>query len=180
MLESGFSSGAALPTQYSRLHHWLEPVCRGFALVGGGILLALIGMSLVSIVGRKLFASPIRGDMELVEMGAAIAIAAFLPLCELRGLHIKADAFTLWASAKIKRILDAFGHTLLLLAAVLLAWRTTLQMFSSREYGDVSALLSMPIWMALLCIVPSLALLALCALARVLDQFHPNHTPASE
>jgi len=177
MLESGFSSGTALPAQYSRLHHWLEPICRGFALIGGGILLMLIGMSLVSIVGRKLFASPIRGDMELMEMGAAIAIAAFLPLCELRGLHIKADAFTLWASNKVKRVLDAFGHTLLVFAAALLAWRTTLQMLGSREYGDVSALLSLPIWMALLCIVPSLALLSLCALARVLDQFHSPKQP---
>jgi len=177
MLESGLPSGVAVPESYSRLHHWLEPVCRGFALTGGFILLLLIGMSLISLVGRKLFAAPIRGDMELMEMGAAVAIAAFLPLCELRGLHIKADAFTLWAPDKLKRLLDGFGHSLLILAAGLLAWRTALQAFNAQKYGDVSALLSLPIWIALACVVPSLALLSLCGLARVLDQFHRNSRP---
>jgi len=150
------------------LHRWLAPICRSFALGGGVLLLALIGMSLISITGRKLLAAPIRGDMELVEMGAAIAIAAFLPLCELRGLHLKADAFTLWASARLKRALDTFAHALLFIAAAVLTWRTALQVMSYHQYGDTSTLLSVPMWWPLACIVPSLALLALCALARVL------------
>jgi len=168
MPESALST-AQTPPPHSPLHRWLEPVCNGFALGGGMLLLALIGMSLVSITGRKLLAAPIRGDMELVEMGAAIAISAFLPLCELRGLHLKADAFTLWASARLKRKLDIGAHALLLLAAAILTWRTALQALSYREYGDVSPLLSVPMWWPLMCIVPSLALLVLCALARVLD-----------
>jgi len=49
------------------------------------------------------------------------------------------------------------------------ARRTALQVLSYREYGDTSTLLSVPMWLPLACIVPSLALLALCALARVLD-----------
>jgi len=157
------------PVPHSILHRWLEPLCRAFALTGGMVLLGLIAMSLISITGRKLFAAPIRGDMELVEMGAAVAIAAFLPLCELRGLHLKADAFTLWATAKLKRALDIFAHALLLLATGVLTWRTALQVLSYREYGDTSTLLSVPMWLPLACIVPSLMLLALCALARVLD-----------
>ena len=79
----------------------------GFALAGGGIILALVGMSVVSIVGRKLFSAPIRGDMELVEVGAAVAIAAFLPLCELRGTHIRVDALTHWLPAGVRRALGA-------------------------------------------------------------------------
>jgi len=157
------------PTRQSRLHGWLEPVCRGFALSGGGVLLLLIAMSLISILGRKLFAAPIRGDMELVEMGAAIAIAAFLPLCEIRGLHLKADAFTLWASMKLKRMLDACAHLLLLIAASVLTWRTAVQAINSYRYGDESTLLSVPMWLPLGLIVPSLALLSLCALARLFD-----------
>jgi len=160
---------AETPARRGPLHRWLEPICRGFALGGGVVLLGLIAMSLISITGRKLLAAPIRGDMELVEMGAAIAIAAFLPLCELRGLHLKADAFTLWATAKLKRALDTFAHALLFVAAAVLTWRTALQVMSYREYGDTSTLLSVPMWLPLVCIVPSLALLALCALARVLD-----------
>lgn len=153
----------------SRLHRVLAPVCQGFALAGGVVLLMLIGMSLISLIGRKLFSAPIRGDMELMEMGAAVAIAAFLPLCELHGRHIKADAFTLMAPARVNRWLDTFAHGLMLLAASVLAWRTFLQMCDNMTYGDVSTLLSVPMWVPLMLLIPSLVLLALAALARVLD-----------
>ncbi|BCG24699.1 hypothetical protein TUM18999_28900 [Pseudomonas tohonis] len=142
-------------------------VTHGFALAGGGIILALVGMSVVSIVGRKLFSTPIRGDMELVEVGAAVAIAAFLPLCELRGTHIRVDALTNWLPAVVRRVLDAFAHLLCCAVAWLLAWRTSLQMLDNREFGDVTTLLSIPLWIPLALIVPSLVLLGLCALARV-------------
>jgi len=169
MQDADFSDDSAATVPRSRLHRCLAPLCDGFALAGGGVLLLLIAMSLVSIVGRKLFATPVRGDMELMEMGAAIAIATFLPLCELHGVHLKADAFTLWLSDKYKRALDVLAHVLLCLAALLLAWRTALQVLSAWRSGGESALLSLPMWLPLACIVPSLLLLALCGVARAWD-----------
>lgn len=144
-------------------------VTQGFAMSGGLLLVGLIAMSIVSIVGRKLFSVPVRGDMELVEVGASIAIAAFLPLCELRGTHIKVDALTSWLPAVARNTLDCIGHLLCCAAAWILAWRTWLQMLESREFGDSTTLLSFPLWIPLLLIVPSLVLLGLCALARVQD-----------
>jgi TRAP-type C4-dicarboxylate transport system permease small subunit len=145
----------------------MEKISQYFAIAGGLILLALMAMSLVSIVGRKLFSLPVRGDMELVEMGAAIAIASFLPLCELRGLHIKADAFTLALSETKKTILDMLGHLLCCFAALVLAWRCTIQMQDYHEFGDVSTLLSVPLWIPMMFIIPSMLLLAACALTRI-------------
>lgn len=164
-----FESG--LTKQHGLFHRVLHFVAQGFALGGGLVLIALINMSLVSIIGRKLFSQPIRGDIELMEMGAAIAIAAFLPLCELRGTHIKVDAFTMKAPEGVKRALDGFAHLLCMLAALVIAWRTGLQMLDAMEYGDVSTLLSVPLWIPLLLIIPSLILLALCSLARIIDIF---------
>ena len=113
-----------LEMQRGPLGRVLFRVCQVFALAGGVLLLALINMSLISIIGRKLFATPIRGDIELMEIGASIAIATFLPLCELRGTHIKVDAFTMKMPDAVVRTLDAFAHLLCLLAALILAWRT--------------------------------------------------------
>ena len=160
-----------------RLERLLLWGCQGFALAGGLILLLLIGMSLVSIVGRKLFSLPIRGDIELMEIGAAVAIAAFLPLCELRGKHIKADAFTMKLPRRARQWLDACAHLLCLLAALLLAWRTALQMLDSRRDGDVSVLLSIPLWLPLALIVPSLLLLALASAWQVWRQLAPGAPP---
>lgn len=147
----------------------LLALTQSFALAGGVLLIGLVSMSLVSIVGRKLFSMPIRGDMELVEVGAAIAIAAFLPLCELRGTHIKVDALTSWLPALARDTLDGIGHLLCCAAAWILAWRTWLQMLDSREFGETTTLLAFPLWIPLLLIVPSLVLLGFCALARIQD-----------
>lgn len=157
------------PAHAGFLHRALDVATRTFALAGGLVLLALINMSLISIVGRKLFSTPIRGDMELMEVGAAVAITSFLPLCEFRGNHLKADAFTLKAPLAVRRSLDALAHFLCFSAASVLVWRTSLQAVDSHEYGDVTTLLSIPMWIPLSLIVPSLALLAICALARVVD-----------
>jgi len=145
----------------------LYRVCQFFALAGGAVLLALINMSLISIIGRKLFAQPIRGDIELMEMGAAIAIAAFLPMCELRGMHIKVDTFTMKLPPRVQRVMDALAHGLCMVAALILAWRTALQLGDNLEYGDVSTLLSIPMWIPLAFIVPSLILLGLASAWRV-------------
>lgn len=154
---------------HGALHRVLDKLTHVFAITGGLLLLSLIGMSLVSIIGRKLFSSPVRGDMELMEMGAAIAIASFLPLCELRGMHIKADAFTLALSHAKKTILDIIAHVLCCFAALVLTWRSWVQMQDYREFGDVSTLLSVPLWIPFMLIIPSIFLLAVCAFARVIE-----------
>ncbi|WP_437882198.1 TRAP transporter small permease [Pseudomonas sp. LRF_L74] len=151
------------------LKRGLIGLTQAFALGGGLILVGLIGMSMVSIIGRKLFSTPVRGDMELMEVGAAIAIAAFLPLCELRGTHIKVDALTSWLPEGIRRGLDTLAHLACAAVAGVLAWRTALQALDNHEYGDATTLLSFPLWIPLALIVPSLVLLGICALARACE-----------
>lgn len=157
---SSFADGSDAP----RLLQW---ACEGLALAGALILLLLMCLSLVSIFGRKLFASPVQGDIELMEIGMAVAVAAFLPLCELHGKHIRVESFTLWLPVRARCLLDACAHLLCLLAALLLAWRTALQAYDNFQYGDVSILLSIPLWIPLLLIVPSLLLLALASAWQV-------------
>jgi TRAP-type C4-dicarboxylate transport system permease small subunit len=138
-----------------------------WSLAGGWTFCALVAMSIVSIVGRKLFDSPIQGDMELLQMGAAVGAAAFLPLCELHDHHIKVDAITTWMSARGRAALDTLAHGLLLLVALLLVWRTGLYVEEAKDNMEVSTLLLVPLWMPVLLLVPSFVLLALAALHRM-------------
>ena len=65
--------------------------------------------------------------------------------------------------------LDWLAHLACCAVALLLAWRTGLQMLDSKEYGDMTTLLAIPLWIPLAMIVPSLVLLAICALVRITD-----------
>jgi TRAP-type C4-dicarboxylate transport system permease small subunit len=144
----------------------LERLASGFALVGGAILVLLVAMSIMSIVGRKLFNAPIQGDIELMEMGMAIGAATFLPYCEIHDRHIKVDAITHWLPERVRAVLDSLAHAALGAMAGVLVWRTTLRCLSVYATGDVSALLSVPIWVPMALLLPSLLLLCLAAMIR--------------
>jgi TRAP-type C4-dicarboxylate transport system permease small subunit len=129
--------------------------------------MALVAMSIVSIVGRKLFSAPIEGDMELLMMGAAVGSAAFLPACEMHDHHIKVDALTSWMGVRPRAALDAVAHALLMLASLTMTWRTALYTIECYENTEVSALLLIPIWQPVTLLVPSFAFLAAAAAYRL-------------
>ena len=144
----------------------LDTVITWWALAGGMVFVALVIMSIVSIVGRKLFSHPIEGDMELLMMGAAIGSAAYLPVCELHDNHIKVDALTTWMSERARAALDVIAHLLLTIASAIITWRSALYVEECYENMEVSTLLLIPIWQPVLLLVPSFALLTLAALYR--------------
>ncbi len=146
----------------------LERVVTGWALAGGVIFCAIVIMSIISIVGRKMFAGPIQGDMELLMMGSAVGAAAFLPLCEMDDHHIKVDAFTVWLSGRSSAALDALAHALLTVVAGVIAWRTALYSLACHENAEVSSQLLIPLWIPVALLVPSFVLLALTAFRRMM------------
>ena len=118
--------GAAAQVSRRGVGRLLDRLATGFTMLGGLTFCVLIVMSIVSIVGRKLFAAPVQGDVELMQMGAAVGAAAFLPLCELYDHNVKVDALTGWMSDRGRAVLDSAAHGLLTVAAVLISWRTAL------------------------------------------------------
>jgi TRAP-type C4-dicarboxylate transport system permease small subunit len=145
----------------------LERLSLAFSIAGGLVFVGLIGMSLVSIVGRKLASSPVQGDIELMQMGAAVGTAAFLPLCTLRDHHIKVDALTGGLPVAGRSLLDAIAQGLLFAVASVMAWRTTLAAIDTHSAGEMSPLLLIPQWIPVAMLVPSLMLFALCAAFRL-------------
>ena len=160
-LELGAHEAVPIHGRYGRL---LLSICRGFALGGGAIFVSLVFMSLVSIIGRKLFSAPVPGDLEIMQMGSAVAGAAFLPYCEMAQKHLRVDFFTANMSPRRRAVLDAGAHFLLSAVAVIVAWRTAAEATSLYESGAASMMLSWQMWPATGSMVPSLVLLALAGL----------------
>jgi len=147
---------------------------RAFALAGGALFMGMIVLSVVSIVGRKLWSAPINGDLEILQMGTGIAAAAFFPYCTLMGEHLRVEFFTGKASPKTRARLDAVANILLAIAMALLTWRTAIQVGEVHESGEVSLMRNIPIWLPELFLVPSLAMTTLCSLNRAWALFFQN------
>jgi len=151
-------AGIAESGPYGRL---LLTTAKWFAFAGGVIFTGLVIMSIVSIVGRKLFSAPVPGDVEVLQMFAAFASAAFFAYCHLMHGEVKVDFFTAHLAGSKRCFLDAVGSLLVGLVGALLAWRTWVGAMSLRESGESSAILEVPVWIAQMLMVPSFILLAL-------------------
>ncbi len=146
---------------FGPLGNFLLKLARWFALAGGLIFVGLVLMSLVSVVGRKLFSFAVPGDVEVLQMCSAFALSSFFAYCHLIHGDIKVDFFTHNMAPGKVAFLDAFGSLAVGLFGALIAWRTAAGALSLKEAGETSAILSWPVWIPQALMVPGFALLAI-------------------
>jgi len=157
---------------------WLERASVLLALVGALLLAAAATLTGISIVGRWLADAPIVGDIELMQIACAVAIALVLPYCQWQAGHVTVDFFTRRTPAKVRRALDRAGHAAAALVLALLAWRAGVGVVEMRAAGETTMLLGVPTWLSYLAMVPGLLLAALVALHALLVA--ADDAPASE
>lgn len=145
----------------------LLALSKALAMAGGLVFVLLVAMSIISIVGRKLAAAPVPGDVELLQMSAAFACACFFAYCHLIGGDVKVDFFTAKASARTMHALDALGSLLFGAMGAALAWRGTAGMLAMKDSGETSIILGWPIWLAQALMIPGFVLMALAGLYMV-------------
>ena len=139
----------------------LLQLSKGVAIVGGLVFVALVGMEIISIVGRKLFGFVVPGDVEVLQMGAAFASASFFAYCHMIHGDVKVDFFTHNLSPRKVALLDALGSLLIGLFGALIAWRTAVGAVSLRDVHETSAILGWPVWVAQALMVPSFVLMSI-------------------
>lgn len=154
------ASSPALRPAFGPAGRVLLGAARQLAIAGGLVFVALVAMSLTSIVGRKLFSWPVPGDVEMLQMCAAFASASFFGWCHLVDGDVKVDFFTHNLSPRVVAAMDAVGSLLVGLFGALLAWRTAAGALAVREVGETSAVLGWPVWIAQALMVPGFAVLA--------------------
>ena len=140
-----------------------------FCALLAGILLALMTLlTCASVIGRNAFDWALVGDFELVGVEMGLAVALFMPLCQLRQGHIVVDFFTSRASARTNAGLDRMGCFFMALVMALLAWRTGVGGLNAYENHSGSMILGVPDWTVFASMVLPLAFTAVIALWQAL------------
>lgn len=127
------------------------------------MLIAMAALVTVSVLGRWLFNTPVWGDVELVQMGTAVATALFLPYAQLRRAHIQVEFFTQRASVITRARLDALGTLALGIICGVLAWCAGVAVLEMRASGETTMVLGLPLWTVYVAMV--LGLTATCMVA---------------
>ncbi|MCK4711997.1 MAG: TRAP transporter small permease [Marinosulfonomonas sp.] len=118
---------------------WLHHLTRYLAYGGGVILAAIAIMTVVSVIGRYFLnygLGPVKGDFELVEMGCAIAIFAFMPLAQMKRAHVTVDIFIQALPQRAQCFLGLVGDFLIAVASGVILWRFWLGFGEKFPYGS--------------------------------------------
>ena len=104
------------------------------------------------------------GDFELVEIGSAIAISSFLPLCHLKKGNVIVDFITAKLNFKKIAFLDCISSVIYGLIALFFTWRMFFGAKDMYNYQEETMLLQFPIWIPFLPVTFSFGLLSVCCL----------------
>jgi TRAP-type C4-dicarboxylate transport system permease small subunit len=121
-----------------------EAVATACAWVASVFLAAMMLLTVADVLGRALFARPIHGTYELIELLLTCTFFLALPAVFLRDGHILVDVIDSWRP----RAVPWLKRIALVLAAVMLgiiAWRCWLFARNALEFGDVTSDLSLPL-----------------------------------
>jgi len=119
-------------------------VARGFGYLAAFFLSAMMLLTVADVVLRTFFSYPIRGMLELIELGLACTIFFALPAVFLRDEHLVVDVIDHLVRPGVVRWLDLAGALISLGVLALMAWRMWPLAQTMVEFGDVTSDLSIP------------------------------------
>ena len=134
------------------------------AMFGGLITLAIAVTVTGSVIGRNFFNEGIPGDFEYVQMGTAIAVFAFLPLCQARRGNIVVDTFSANWPPRLLALIDACWDLVFAAIMGLLAYCLLQGALDTKANGTASMVMGIPIWPAVLACAVLCAFLSLICL----------------
>jgi len=158
--EAYFSKRRKYPNDLFGYFLDLTVVC--LAAFGGLVLIAIVSINFLSVLGRLFFFSSMVGDFELVEMGCAVAVAAFLPLCFMRKGNVIVDFVTASFPSWMTGCLDILGSLIFGLVAGFFGCRMCLGLRDMMHYKEETMLLQIPVWIPFLPVIFSFFVLSIC------------------
>lgn len=156
----------------SRPHRFVSLVyamTRYWALAGGVFILGIVAINVYSVGRVILFDAPFAGVYELVQMGVAMGMFMFLPYCQITGSNVTADIFTANLGKGAIAALGALGALFALVLSLLLLWRMYAGIGDLITYRETTAIYQIPLWYAYVPALISLALMALAAVANLVQ-----------
>jgi TRAP-type transport system small permease protein len=117
---------------------------RVFGYVAALFLAAMVLLTVADVVLRALFSYPLRGMLELIELGLACTVFLGLPAVFLRGEHLLVDVIDQITRPSVVRLLELLGALVSLGVLSVMAWQMVPVARGMYEFGDVTSDLSIP------------------------------------
>lgn len=121
---------------------WLR---RGLGGCAALLLFFMMALTFVDVIGRYLFNTPVYGGFEMTEVVLATLIFCGLPLVTARDEHVTVDLFDRMIPAGVRHVRDAAIAVLCAVLLFVLSYHVWGKAGDSMRYGDVTAILEIPL-----------------------------------
>ena len=116
------------------------------AVIGGGVIFAIMFVGVAEILLRKLFNSPLYGQLDLVEQTMAAYAILTISYCYRKAGHIRVEILAQHYRGRFRWIAE-FGTALAALALITAIWPGVLHYFQNAyEIGDSTINTQWPTW----------------------------------
>lgn len=153
-----------------------ERLLKGVALLGGLVLFGLVLLVSTAVFARYVLNQPILGDQELVEIGMALVVMAAMPLTTFQNGHIRVDILDHRIGAVGRFAGDIFARVASGIVLLLLVRKSWDKMLDAHEYGDVTNMIEIPVWIAYGAITFGMGLFSLVLAVQLIGQFRQGVT----
>jgi TRAP-type C4-dicarboxylate transport system permease small subunit len=130
---------------FEQLERTVTRTTRVIALIGLAGLLALASATVLDVLLRWIFNSPIVGLNDTHSLFTALIIASCFPLCIYRRGNITIRFIGDLFGPRVRNLLDAFGNLVTLILFLLMAWQFWLYTDQLIEDGETTWVLNWPV-----------------------------------
>jgi len=153
-----------------------ERALRLAALIGGFALFLIMGLVAVSVIFRYVLGMPIFGSQEIVEIGMSVVVMLAMPFTSFSGSHIRVDIFDRRLGAAGRFFGDLISRTVGIFVLGLLVRKTWDKALDAHEYGDVTNMIEIPVWIAYGAITFGMGLFILVLAGQIVGQIRHGVT----
>jgi TRAP-type C4-dicarboxylate transport system permease small subunit len=146
----------------------LERITRVIEIVSGVLLGVITVLITVSAVGRYLLAWPVPDAFDLSRLLLGAAIMWGFASVGYHGSHIKVDLFAEMMPRGLRRAVNVFAWSVLLLFTLLLTWKLLVAVLSAEASGVATMDLRLPHWPFFALVWAGVAAANLAILARLI------------
>jgi len=135
--------------------------------------LALFGVMLivtVSVIFRYVLNAPILGSQELIQIGMGVVVMLAMPYTALTGKHIQVDILDNHLGKTGRFAADLLARAVGIYVLWLLIGKAWEKMWDAIEFGDVTNMIEVPIWIAYAAIVFGMGFFALVMVLQIYSQ----------
>jgi TRAP-type transport system small permease protein len=137
--------------------------------VGAGLtMLALLAWTVVDIVGRAFFASPVRGTVEVTELAVVVLVYLGLARTESQDAHISVDLLYVRLGVRAKLALRVLAGVVSLAVLVVMTWRLWIYAGSLDAGGYTTGIRRIPLYPVALLGVLGTAMFAVAVFVNLL------------